>query len=158
MVKQVKVKLGKLRISSTNTEQQRISLDNPNTRDFHFFPNLRSSVESFSLLLWVFFCVHMFLFKLSITNFVTWSLPFFSDMFLFIRLYFCLFSTISPVDIGFSVSEPKINATVSEDLELNTVQLIIFFNRAVWYILFLYSNCWTDKSSKNNIFIPTNFK
>ena len=77
-----------MRISSTNTEQQRISLDNPNTRDFHFFSNLRSSVESFSLLLWVFFFfVHMFLFKLSITNFVIWSLP-------FLKWYVFIYKTI----------------------------------------------------------------
>ena len=50
-------------------------------------------------------------------------------MFLFIRFYFCLFFTISLADIGFSVSEPKINATVSEGLELNTLKLIIYFNR-----------------------------
>ena len=37
MAKQVKVKLGKLRISSSNTEQQRISSDNVNTRYCYFF-------------------------------------------------------------------------------------------------------------------------
>ena len=37
MAKQVKVKLGKLTISSSNTEQQRISSDNVNTRYCYFF-------------------------------------------------------------------------------------------------------------------------